>query len=459
MIPGALPSSFRDPSGFLFESNGVLLRQVNSCYSEEYEHFVRSGLYDALVEDGLLVPHTEVAAEGDLAPEAWKVLRPERVPFVSYPYEWSFHELKAAARTTLKIERRALEFGMTLKDASAYNIQFLEGRPVLIDTLSFRRREPGEPWEAYRQFCQHFLAPLALMGRTEPRLSQWFRIGIDGVPLDLASRLLPRASWLSFSLFSHVHLHARAQKRFEGRQGDGVPRARPMGRYGLEALLASLEGAVERQEWHPSGSTWSEYYDSTNYAPEALEEKKRLVRDYVARVAPNIVWDLGANVGLFSRVAAETARYVVAFDNDAASVDRNYLQVVERGERNLLPLVVDLTNPSGGIGWANRERASLADRGPADLALALALVHHLAIGNNVPLGSVAEFFAGVARSLVIEFVPKTDSQVRRMLSTREDVFPSYDREGFERAFARFFATEQRADVRGTERALYLMRRR
>jgi hypothetical protein len=459
MTRGALPSSFRDPSGFLFEEDGVLLRQINGRYREDYERLRESGLYDALVADGLLVPHEEVASPGR-TPEAWKVIRPERVPFVSYPYEWSFHELKDAALATLKIARRCLAFGMALKDASAYNVQFPAGRPVLIDTLSFRRADPGEPWEAYRQFCQHFLAPLALMSRRDVRLSQWFRVGIDGVPLDLASALLPRSSWLAFGLLSHLHLHARSQKRWEG-SAAGPPggRAKTMGRFGLEGLLASLESSVSALAWEPRGTTWAEYYDHTNYAPAALAGKEAIVRDYLAALPAGIVWDFGANVGPFSRVAAARASYVVAFDVDPAAVDRNYLEVARRGERNLLPLVLDLTNPSAAIGWANRERQALAERGPADVGLALALVHHLAIGNNVPLPAVAAYFGELCRSLVVEFVPKEDSQVRRMLATRPDVFPDYHVEGFERAFGEVFAIERRQPVLDSARTLYAMRRR
>ena len=212
-------------------------------------------------------------------------------------------------------------------------------------------------------------------------------------------------------------------------------------------------------EWEPSGSAWSDYYDRTNYGTRALEEKKRLVAERLERLAPRVVWDLGANVGLFSRVAAERAGYVVAFDNDAASVDRNYAEVVSRGEENLLPLVVDLTNPSSSIGWANRERLSLTERGPADLAMALALIHHLAIGNNVPLDSIAAFFAKICRHLLIEFVPKEDSQVQRMLATRRDVFDAYGAAPFEAAFSERFEILERLPLRDSERTLYFLRSR
>ena len=451
----SLPSSFRDPSGFLFQCEGSLYRQVNPCYGEEYELLMKSGLYDALVADSLLVAHAEVPQAAP--PDAFRVLKPDRVPFVSYPYEWSFGELQAAALATLEIHRRALAHGMALKDASAYNIQFRGSRPVLVDTLSFERLRPEEPWTAYRQFCQHFLAPLALMSRRDVRLSQLLRVYIDGVPLDLASELLPGRSRLSFGLLTHLHLHAKSQLRFAD-EGSLPPQAnRKMGRYGLEALLSSLDGTVRALDWEPAG-TWVDYYGHTNYTPAASSEKKRIVSEWLRDSAPSTVWDLGANVGEFSRAASEAGAYTIAFDSDPGAVERNYREGRERGEERILPLVLDLTNPSGGIGWANRERSSLEERGPADVALALALIHHLAIGNNVPFARIAEFLASLCGTLVIEFVPKTDSQVRRMLATREDVFADYGVEAFEKAFARRFRTVSRFPIPESDRVLYRMRR-
>lgn len=454
MGSGPLPSSFRDPSGFLFLKDGILYRQVNPAYRDDYDHLMSSGLHEALASEGLLVSHEEVPPDG--FPGAYRVLRPERIPFVSYPYEWSFGQLKAAAETTLQIARRALDFGMCLKDASAYNIQFRGVRPLLIDTLSFRRLVPGEPWVAYRQFCQHFLGPLAAMAHRDVRLGELLRVYIDGIPLDLASGLLPWRTKLSFGLLTHLHLHARSQRRHES---DGVPVSsrRTMGKYGLVALLDSLRSAVAGLQWHASG-VWADYYDHTNYSDGARDEKIRLVGGLIAKGSPKTVWDLGANTGRYSEEAASAGAYAVAFDYDPGAVERHYQTAAKRNETRILPLVLDLTNPSGGIGWANRERDSLLERGPADLVLALALVHHLAIGNNVPLARVAEFLADAGRTLLIEFVPKSDSQVRRMLATREDVFADYAPEAFESAFRPHFRTTDRIAIRDSERTLYRMER-
>jgi len=448
-----LPSSFRDPAGFVFRRDGVLYRGIRAPGLPHYEALMSSGLYEELVADGLLVPHDEVSlADGPRGLD--RIIRPEEVPFVSYPYEWCFSQIKDAALATLEIEKRALRRGLTLVDASAFNIQFLRGRPVLIDTLSLRLFQTGEPWTAYRQFCQHFLAPLALMSLKDARLAGLARVHIDGIPLGLASSLLPLRSRLRPSLLLHLHLHARSQRRYEGRE---VRVAR--GKVPLRSLLGlvdSLEAGTRRLRWRAAGTEWADYYDDTNYTPEGLAEKRKAVEEFISAVRPRTVWDLGSNVGTFSRAAAASGAQVLSFDVDPACVERSYLRVRAAGETLVLPLLMDLANPSPGAGWENAERMSLLERGPADAVLALALIHHLAIGNNVPLDRIAHFLARAGRSLLVEFVPKTDSQVKRLLVIREDVFEGYSQKGFERAFAEHFEIGRRIPLAGSERTLYAM---
>jgi hypothetical protein len=452
-----LPGSFRDPSGFVFRRNGVLLRAVTGRYQKEYDRLMSSGLYAALVKENRLVAHEETAGIPSDRADIYRILKPEPVPFISYPYEWCFSQLKDAARQTLVIQQRAMEFGMSLKDASAYNIQFLDGRPKLIDTLSFEEYREGEPWVAYRQFCQHFLAPLALMAHTDVRLSQLLRVYIDGIPLDLASRLLPGTTKLSLTLGTHIHLHAKSQEHYADKAAK--PTGRKLSRMAFMGIISNLETAVKGLNWKPAGTEWAEYYDETNYSGSSFAEKERLVGDYIARANPKTVWDLGANTGRFSRIASHQGILTIASDIDPAAVERNYLDCREREDRYMLPLVLDLANPSPGIGWANRERMSFSERGPADAVLALALVHHLAIGNNLPLRNVAEYLAEAGKDLIIEFVPKADSQVQRLLATREDVFPDYTQEAFEEAFAARFEIIEQAQVGDSQRTLYRMTRR
>jgi ribosomal protein L11 methylase PrmA len=453
-----LGSSFRDPSGFVYVADGALFRQVQQRYGAHYELLMRSGLYQALVERGWLVAHEEV--DRPAAVDAYRTLRPAIVPYVSYPYEWCFSQLKDAALLTLDIQILSLSFGMILKDASAYNVQFVGSRPVFIDTLSFEKYEEGAPWIAYRQFCEHFLAPLALSAYRDARLQQLLSRFLDGVPLDLASELLPARTYARYGLLAHVHLHARSQRRHRDDASLAaplrIPRI-PKGR--LLALMESLRAAVSGCGLPDRRTEWSNYYDETNYTSDAMSAKEALVQRLVGDTAAptGLTHDLGANTGRFSRLVAGPSRYVVSHDIDELAVERNYR--LNQGRRDVLPLVLDLRNPSPAIGWGLEERSSALERMSGGTIIALALVHHLAISNNVPLPQLASLFSRLARTLIIEFVPKDDSQVQRLLATREDVFPDYTLAAFEAELSRFFDIIHRHEVPGTVRTLFAMRRR
>lgn len=447
-------ASFRDPSGFLYYEDGALYRQVNRVYQPNYDHLMASGLYEKLVDRGLLIPHREVSRTAPLPQIAYRVIQPERVPFISYPYEWSFSQLKDAALTTLEIQRIALEYGMSLKDSSAYNIQFVRGRPTLIDTLSFEIYPEGQPWIAYRQFCQHFLAPLSLMAYCDVRMSQLLRVYIDGIPLDLSSKLLPAATRFKLPLLFHVHLHAASQRRYADK---ALPTRGQMSKNALLGLIDNLKAGVDALRWKPQGSEWGDYYEKHNYSAAGLEHKARFVASAIDQIHPMNVWDLGANTGRFSRIASQRSIFTLAFDSDPAAVELNYQQCCTEKEKHLLPLLTDLTNPSPSIGWQNQERMSLLERGPADAILALALVHHLAISNNVPLPRIAEFLHQAGKWLIIEFIPKSDSQVQKLLAARQDIFPEYDLDGFQRAFSTYFTILRGEQIQDSQRVLFLMK--
>jgi ribosomal protein L11 methylase PrmA len=333
----------------------------------------------------------------------------------------------------------------------------MKGRPVLIDTLSFEPYKPGEPWVAYRQFCQHFLAPLALMGRVDPGLLQLMRVYIDGIPLPLAAKLLPVRARLNLGLATHVSLHARFQRSHES---TGARTTATVSRESLTALIDNLERTVSGMRLQSASKTeWGDYYHNTNYSGASFKNKAAIVGELVCLAQPTTVLDLGANDGTFSRIAAESGAMVVSADIDPLAVEANYLKVKREHEERMLPLLVDLTNPSPDLGWANQERANFGKRARADMVLALALIHHLAISNNLPLGQVAQYFARLGDWLVIEFVPKGDSKVDTLLATREDIFPEYTVAGFEAAFGQEFEIREQRAVDGSERLLYLMKRK
>jgi len=451
--------SFRDPAGMVYNLDGTLYRQVNRVFAREFDACVAAGLYDHLADRELLVPHRSVGLERAATRDAHAVIEPARIDFISYPYEWPFSGLKDAALLTLEVQEQALARGFVLRDASAYNVQFRDGRPIFIDTLSFAPYRDGEPWAAYKQFAEHFLVPLALMSARDVRCGGLQREYMDGIPVDLGSGLLPRRTWLRLGLLVHVHLHARAVRRYARATVASVTRAQSFSKRALAGLLGSLRSSVERLAWRPPATQWAAYATAHNYSDAALAAKRQLVREFVAAIGPRSVWDLGANTGAFSRAAREVAPSVVCFDADPVVVELNYRQVRDRRETGILPLQLDLMNPSPAVGWAHEERLSLEARGPADAVLALALIHHLAIANNVPLARIAEAFARLGRALVIEFVPKADSQVEHLLRNRVDIFPGYTQDGFEREFGLHYVVAERARIGDSQRWLYLLRRR
>ena len=455
-ISSQLESSFRDPSGFLFRDDGKLYRQVNNIYSNDYDLLYNSGLYKELVDKKLLIPHKEVEMK-TREDDCYKVIIPEYIQFISYPYEWSFGQLKDAALLTLEIQKIAIKFGMSLKDATSYNIQFHNGAPVFIDTLSFEKYNEGEPWCAYKQFCQHFLSPLSLMSYSDVRLNQLLKNNIDGIPLDLTSRLLPWKSKLNISILSHIHLHAKAQKKYESKATKG--KSRKLSKFSLLAIIDSLEQVILKLKWRPAGSEWGDYYNDTNYSDESFQKKMQVISELLDRTETNFLWDIGANNGIISRIASQKGINTVCFDIDPDAIEYNYLKVKKDKEKKVLPLILDLTNPSPNIGWHNNERESIFNRTLPDTVFAMAIIHHIAISNNIPLYKIAYFFAQITKNLIIEFVPKEDSQVQRLLSTREDVFPNYTSAEFEKEFQVYFNLLQSAPIENTARTMYLFNRK
>lgn len=461
MSNSQLTSSFRDPSGFLFKKEGRIMRQINHAYKENYDLLMSSGLYDSLIAKNWLIPHEETSDQGQDG--CYKIIEPEQLRYISYPYEWSFSQLKDAALLTIDIQIEALKYGMFLKDASAYNVQFHKGRPIFIDTLSFEKYHEGDPWVAYRQYCQHFLGPLALIAYTDHRLMRLSRSFIDGIPLDLTSRLLPRRTLFSYSMLAHIHFHAKAQHKYEdvGRDSSEGVKA-TVGRAQLEGLMSSIRNATASLKWKYAITEWGEYYEDTNYVDDSMKYKERMVTKFLQDRKTNssgIAADFGANTGKFSRLAIKEDYFVLAHDIDEVAVDKNYREAIENSEHSILPLIQDLTNPTPSIGWANKERMSFGERHDIDVGMALAIIHHIAISNNVPLSLIAEYFSDLCKSLIIEFVPKADSQVKRLLATREDVFPDYNEAGFEQAFSQYFNVISAEKLEGTERTLYLLERK
>lgn len=450
-----ISASFRDPAGFMYRNDNSLLRQVNQSASEDYDTFMDS-LYPVLVERNLLIPHEEVSLDLAYSSEAYKVLQPQRIPFISYPYEWAFEQLKDAALLTLRIQKIAMKLGFILKDASAYNIQFIGAKPIFIDTLSFARYEQGQAWDAYGQFCQQFLAPLALAAYQDIELMRLLRTYVDGIPLKVASSLLPWTSRFRPGIQIHIHTHARLQTRAQNnaKQGDNSKQAH-VDKKTVQNIVSDLQALINSLKWS-SDTPWSDYYDGDSYVQIAFEHKKTLVSEYIDAIKPKMVWDMGANTGSFSQLTGDAI--TIAWDFDTGAVQEHYRQLKSKSESNILPLMQDLMNPSPNIGWMNSERDGLLKRfEQVDMVMALALIHHIVITNNVPLSDFAKFLQRIAPVAIVEFVPKTDPKVQFMLQNRKDIFPDYTREGFENAFSDCFEILRSDEIPNSQRILYLLK--
>lgn len=422
-------ASFRDPAGFIFHQEGRIRRAV-TAYGIDAARAVRAtGLIERLIAAGVLLPEEEIGGSLQGEPDVRLVLEHPRIPFWSYPYEWPFRALQAAALLHLDIQIEALDAGVMLTDASAYNVQFIGARPVFIDHLAFRPYRPGELWAAHRQFCEQFLHPLLLQHLLGIEFQPWYRGRLEGIPGDELARLLRWRHKLTWNVFTNVLLPARLQRLAGWPVAEGrISRAR-LPREGLRQMLSSLRRWIARMK--PRGlhaTTW------VAYDAEVPDTESRaigvFIQEFVQRQRPALIWDLGCNAGRYSGVALRAgAGYAVGIDSDSGALDRMFTRSRE-SQLSLLPLLVDLVNPSPSQGWRGRERESLMARGQADALLAIAIIHHIAIARNVPLGEILALLTGLAPEGVVGFVPHTDNRARELFKGREDIFRAYTLENF-----------------------------
>jgi SAM-dependent methyltransferase len=456
--PRQIPASFRDPHGTVFVRDETLYRQIGAAHLPDYQQLMGSGLYEELTETGSLVGHVEVDRDLAITSDAALVIQPDVIRVITYPYEWGWAQLRDAALLTLSIQSLAMRHEMTLRDASAFNVSFERGRPVFIDTTSIGILEPGRPWVAYRQFCQHFLAPLALMSYRDARLGTMTREHLDGIPLDLATALLPRRATARPGLAMHLRMHAGSQRRHENDRGPADLRG--FSSRAFQGLIESLGKTIEALPEPAGPSVWRDYDErADHYSDAATTAKEEIVRRWLQRTGAGSVLDLGANTGRFSRLAADAACDVVSVDADPHCIDQLYRDVRRRGEERITAAVIDLTNPTPGLGWAGLERSPVTGRIRADAVFALALIHHLAITGGVPLPMILVWLAELSRRwAIVEWVPKHDPMTRRLLQGREDIFDRYDRDGFESAMGASWRIAEREEEPDSDRTMYLLER-
>jgi ribosomal protein L11 methylase PrmA len=455
--PRPHPASYRDPDARVLVHEGRILRAFNEEGAKRFDAVRRTGLLERLESQGRVVRTVDSAFS---VPGAALAVEHETIPFISYPYEWPFTLLKRAALLHLDVQLEALASGVVLADATAYNVQFRGVSPVFIDLGAFRPYREGELWGAHRQFCDQFLNPLLLACEVGVDFQPLLRGSLEGIAATTLAPLLGARRWMSPRFAMHVLLPAKAEGMARRREAASVERIRQakLPREGYRALLRQLRAWIQGLAPREALTPWADYAAKRTYADSEIAVKRRVVEEFAAQYRPAMLWDIGCNDGEFTAAALRAgAARATGFDADLGSLERA-IQRASHDELALLPLRLDAADPSPGLGWRNRERTAWIERGPADAVMALAFVHHLALGRNVPLEEVVDLLVSVAPRGLVEFVPKDDSTSRRMLALKGDIFPGYTAQAFEQhlsARARIARTER---VSASGRTLYVFER-
>lgn len=458
------PGSYQDRDSRVFYQGDRVCRVLGK---EAYTHWMSLSacpFYQTLIADDKLVFSRGIhdVELPDLLvnrPEA-AILEHERVPFISYPYEWCFGMLKDAALLQLEILLCALDENMILKDATPYNIQWVGTNPVFIDVLSFEPLQAGSPWLGYNQFCQLFLYPLLIQSYKNLLFHPWLRGNLQGISLEDACRMFSIRNYLRPGVIQQAVLPFVLQASFSSKPGE--PDANLLQPYQsleetaphIRKMVRNLHKLIANLSWKPHSGAWKDYIQSHTYDHQAWQQKTEFVDRIVHEQSWGTVWDLGCNTGHFSRIAARNANLVLALDSDPASIEVLYQDLKETNDNRILPLVFNLADPSPSLGWLCSERKSITERGKPDLILCLALVHHLVIRNNIPMDSLIAWLSRLRGALIIEFVSKTDPMAQQLLKHKQDQYADHDQHYFEHCLeARFVIRETLALHSGT-RILY-----
>ena len=451
--------SFRDREGRIYLHSGRVFRGLSETALRNFHTLEGSKFYRRLADSGDIVGSRELPEGENPLPEyvraQWSgFVEHDRVPVVSYPYEWTFSMLRDAAALQLKLLESALREDFTLKDATPYNIQFVNNRPVFIDIPSFEPLKPGEPWTGHRQFCEMFLFPLMLQAYKGVHFQPFMRASIDGVGVQMADGLFNKRDLLRKGVLGNVWLQAKLERRYSGSSQDMRSNLKAAG-FNKELILANvrkLRKLVGRLEWAHAESEWGDYASFHNYSDADHEKKESFITNCVATAKPKTVWDIGCNTWQFSRVAAKHCRQVVATDIDHLAVERLYSDPDMPG--NILPLVQNVADPSPNWGWRNLERRDLQHRSQPGMVLCLALIHHVVISANIPLAEFVGWLASLTPELVIEYVGREDDKVQTLLRNKEDQYWDYSREFLEKQLGRYFDTRNQVALSEGRRQLY-----
>jgi len=448
------PGSLRDPFAFLTkDKDGTLIRHIDRRLAHASRTFLQSDLYYNLVKNRRLVDHDEVGTDVSNSSNSL-LLQPRQIPIVTYPYEWPFSLLKKAALLTVDIQREAVEAGFTLRDGTAFNVLFEGVHPIFIDFGSFDVLTPGLPWAGYKQFCEHFLAPLALAASFRNAPNTYNSVAMDGYPLGIASSMMPNRSWMNWGVLWHIHLHSRAIRKGASNSA-GNPKAKHMSSRSLIGLIASLRNTINGLKYHVDKGDWATYYADNSYSSRAMAHKEEMVDIWLgSRPKSELILDLGGNAGRFSAIASKYSKNVILVDNDHDSVELAAREFDKRGITNIHSVLHDLTDPFMGRGWAGSERSGFYDRIKPQTSLALALIHHLVIGAGIPMELVAAYFRDITPELIIEFIPPGDPMIDLLSTNKKGQHHEYTKAKFEQAFSGQFSLKHEREISESGRVLY-----
>ena len=458
--------SFRDPSGQVYVHDRKVLRGLNAEAARSLNQLILLDFFQQAVQDGNVIatrisPTPPLRMESSFGTMPWSAyLTHELVPFVTYPYEWTFGMLRDAASLQLKLLEDCLENEWTLKDATPFNIQFIGAKPVFIDIGSFEPWVSGEPWVGYRQFCSMFLIPLMLKAYLGVDHTRILRSNLEGVSAVDASKLLKGLARFRRGVISHVTFPALVEMSISRRERDNVPAKRRAQNkqskamvVGLVQSLARLIASFESSIRH---TDWSEYDKTHTYAEPDLDAKKKFVEQHVRSKKRGSIWDIGCNTGTFSQICSPYASQVIAIDGDHDAVEKLYIRESKKRHSNILPIVMDLANMSPGQGWSGQERKSFTDRGTPDLIICLALIHHLRISANIPIKKYLDWLASLKCDVLIEFVDRHDEMVVKLLTNKREQYTDYCRHEFERVVMELFLIRDQKEIKQGSRVLYML---
>uniref|UniRef100_UPI004047558C hypothetical protein n=1 Tax=Algoriphagus sp. TaxID=1872435 RepID=UPI004047558C len=443
------PSSFRDPDSFLEFDTKFYYRKISINYLPQYLHFKESGLKDRLILESYILPFEQLINEKPSVGFANEVLRTEKIPFVSYPYEWSFSQLKTAALLTLKINLIALEYGMILKDSSAYNIQFIGSKAIFIDIASFEIYKKDSGWIGYHQFCKHFLAPLLLSSYKDVRLTKLLLVNLDGIDLLFTRKLLPLRSFFNSGVFLHLVLNSIGIKSKINNKTVKLKEN------ALRSIFIHLTSTIKNLKIENKDSEWVNYYNQANYSEAGLLQKTKIIESFIERLNIKTALDIGANDGKFSILLSKKSIYTVSIDIDELAIEQNFINANKNDNANLLSLHLNFANPTPSIGWDNTERKSFFERGNFDIILALAVIHHFVITYDLTFEMIAERFSKLGNYLIIEFPFPDDEKVEIISRTKQVQFSKYNIENFKSAFEKYFNELHSEYVDANNRIIFL----